>query len=222
MSDTALLALLQLCDTAFPSGAFAFSGGLEALVGEGRVQGAAQVGDFLTDEVLPRWAGFDRVFLRRAHATRDLEEIARIDADCELHSTVESLASASRRTGRAALSTHTRLGTPGCAALLAQVRAGQTPGHAAVVQGLAGNGLGLALAPLEAGTLHALALATLSAAVRLGALGAMQAQQILAAARPAMAALLAAPPPAAPFTFSPRADIAAMRHGQTPLRLFAV
>lgn len=220
MSDTALLTLLQLCDTAFPSGAFAFSGGLEALVGEGRVQGAAQVGDFLTDEVLPRWAGFDRVFLRRAHAARDLEEIAGIDADCELHCTVESLASASRRTGRAALSTHTRLGTPGCAALLAQVRAGQTPGHAAVVQGLAGNGLGLA--PLEAGTLHALALATLSAAVRLGALGAMQAQQILAAARPAMAALLAARPPAVPFTFSPRADIAAMRHGQTPLRLFAV
>lgn len=222
MTTAELLTLLQLCDTAFPSGAFAFSGGLETLVNEQRVAGAEAVRDFLVDAVLPRWASFDRVFLRRAHAARDAAALSLIDADCELRSTVESLASASRRTGRAALSTHARLGTPGCADCLARVRAGLTPGHAAVVQGLAGNGLGLALAPLEAGTLHALALATLSAAVRLGALGAMQAQQILAAARPAMAALLAAPPPAAPFTFSPRADIAAMRHGQTPLRLFAV
>lgn len=222
MNESALLTLLQLCDTAFPSGAFAFSGGLEALVSEGRVQGAAQVRDFLTEEILPRWASFDRVFLRRAHAACDVAELTRVDADCELRSTVESLASASRRTGRAALSTHARLGTPDCAACLARVRDGLTPGHAAVVQGLAGRGLGLALAPLEAGTLHALALATLSAAVRLGAIGAMQAQQILSATHPAMAALLAAPPPDAPFTFSPRADIAAMRHTQNPLRLFAV
>ncbi len=217
----ALLTLLQITDTSFPSGAFAFSGGLETLVHEGRVRGAQPLHDFLTGEILPRWAHFDRVFLRAAFDAAP-HTIPDIDADCETRNTIASLADASRRQGRATLSSHARLGTPGADAYLSRLRAGAVPGHAAVVQAIIGRGRDLPLAMAEMGALHALATATVSAAVRLGAIGALQGQQVLAACQPVMLALLAETPPDTPFTFAPRADIAAMRHSLNPTRLFAV
>lgn len=217
----ALLTLLQITDTSFPSGAFAFSGGLETLVHEGRVRGARPLHGFLTGEILPRWAHFDRVFLRAAFDAAP-QTIPDIDVDCETRNTIASLAEASRRQGRATLSSHARLGTPGAEAYLARVRAGAVPGHASVVQAIIGRGLDLPVAMVEAGALHALATATVSAAVRLGTVGALQGQQVLAACRPALLALLAEDLPDEPFTFAPRADIAAMRHSLNPIRLFAV
>jgi urease accessory protein len=128
---------------------------------------------------------------------------------------------ASRRQGRATLTTHARLGTPGAAAQLERVKAGAAPGHAAVAQGLAAAGLRLPLALAEAAAFHATLSGFAGAAVRLGALGALDAQAMVGRVAAALSPRLSEPPPAEPFAFAPLADIAAARRPAQGARLFA-
>lgn len=223
-TDT-LIRLLQVSDTSFPSGAFAFSSGMETLVNEGRVTNAADISAVLTGQILPRWASFDRPFLVAAHAAHaDPDQVAEIDARCHAQNTADRLAEAARRIGNSLLSVHARIGTPGTAAYLAAIRAPHlqgTRGYEPVVQGLIGGGLGLSQAQTELGGLHSVTMAIVSAAVRLGRLGAIEAQAILAAATPKMAEILDAAAPARAGSFSPLVEIAALRRDATPVRLFA-
>lgn len=218
----ALLRLLQSSDSAFPSGGFAFSNGLETLCAEGLVGTPDAIETVLREQVLPRWLDFDRYFLAAAHgAAADVQALAALDRDCEAHNTVAPLADASRRMGRALLTSHDRIGTPGAAAHLARLRDGAAPGHAPVVQGLVGAGLGLSRAETEAGAVHALAAGYTGAAIRLGRLGALGAQQVLARTIAAAAPRLEAPPPEVPAAFAPLVDIAAARRGAHAVTLFA-
>lgn len=227
----ALLRLLQVSDSGFPSGAFAFSSGLEALDRDGFVSGAGDVAALLSGHIVPRWLGFDRVFLARAHGCAgDPEATRAVDLECHRFNTVERLADASRRVGRALLMVHARMGTPGAAAYRAALAAppegaGPAPhpplAHDCVVQGLLAPGLGLSLEEAEAGALHAMVMAFLTAAVRLGRLGAIEAQIVLRAAGPAMAAGLARPAPHLPGSFAPFSDIAALRRSPGQAALFA-
>ena len=223
-STVETLTLLQTSDSAFPSGAFAFSHGLETLASEGRVAGAPAVEAVLLEQVLPRWLGFDRWFLARAHEVSGAAEpdaLNQVDALCEAHNAVASLVEASRRIGRSTLVTHARLGTPGAAAFRDRIQAGAGFGHAPVVQGALARALGLAVGDAATGALFACMSASVSAAVRLGVLGALDAQRLLLAMRGPMAEGLAAPMPDSPAAFSPLIDIAAMRHAMTETRLFA-
>lgn len=221
MADpAALLGMLQISDSAFPSGAFAFSAGLETLSGEGRITAEDDMHRYLRDEILPRWLAFDRWFLAQGHGL-GLTGCAALDRDCECQTTVSGLGLASRRVGRALLSTHARIGTPGAGDYLAQLLQGALPGHGPVVQGGLGRALALPLPLVEAGALHGTISAALSASVRLGIVGALGAQRIFAELRRDMAEGLGRALPDLPSSFSPLADIAAMRHGQNPTRLFA-
>lgn len=224
MSSLATLRLLQVADSAFPSGAFAFSNGLETLAAEGRLTDKASLATLFAEQILPRWASFDRVFLRQAYAAAgDAQALLAIDQRCHLQSTAHSLAAASRRMGRAILSVHSRLGTPGAADFTAALQ-GQPKdqsGYDPVVQGLIGAGLGLSPEDTEAGALHAMAAATLSAAVRLGTLGALEAQGLLADAGPEMARVLSAPVPEHASGAALLAEIAALRRDLTGAPLFA-
>ena len=56
---TALLRLLQLADSAFPAGAYAFSDGLETLVQRGEVTGADDLHAFLGGQLQQGWGGCD-------------------------------------------------------------------------------------------------------------------------------------------------------------------
>jgi urease accessory protein len=220
VSAAALLGALRLGDSAFPSGAFAFSNGLETLAAEGASPADAEA--MLLGQIAPRWLDFDRWFLAAAHGSApDLDAVAAVDADCEARNAVAALAAASRRTGRAGLTTHARLGTAGAAEYLARVKAGEAPGHAAVAQGLAAQALGLGLAEAEAVAFHGVLAGWASAAVRLGLTGALDAQGMVARAGAALAPRLDAPPPAQPFAFAPLADAAAARRPASPARLFA-
>jgi urease accessory protein len=220
-----LVRLLQVSDTSFPSGGFAFSSGLETLVNEGRISGAADVGLLLAGQVLPRWAGFDRPFLHAAHAAAgDCDRLLDIDRRCHLQSTADRLALASRRVGRALLSVHARIGTPGVAfyrSAIAGPEARDATGYEPVVQGLVGAGIGLSPALTEAGALHSVVMAFVTAAIRLGRLGALEAQSVLAGLAPAMAAALSAPVQPRPSAFSPYAEIAALRRNRVHASLFA-
>ena len=220
-----LLRLLQTADTSFPSGAFAFSSGLETLVSEGRVTDADDVQAVLTTQVCR--AGPSSIACsctRPSPPRRRPTGCFEIDRDCHVHNSADRLADAARRVGRSLLSVHARIGTPGVAAYRAAIagpEARDATGYEPVVQGLIGAGLGLSLVQAETGALHSVVMGVVSAAVRLGRLGALQAQGVLAGITPSMAAALDGPVPDHPGAFAPLAEIAALRRPDTQASLFA-
>lgn len=131
----ALLSAMWQSDTAFPSGGFAFSNGVEGAAAElGRLDGdtlAALVACMLRH----RWVSADRVALLHAYRAVDLDAVAAIDAAFDAASVVETLRIGSRRNGASLLTTHHRLGTAGADELRDRIAAGVMHGHLPTVQG---------------------------------------------------------------------------------------
>src|SRR5690554_2752769 len=136
-----LATALQVGDSQFPAGGFAFSWGLEALWREGRI-GRDGFPAFLAAQLHGRWARFDRPVVAAAHAG-GLEARIALDRQVEAMSWSAPLRDGSRRAGGALLATHVRLATAGAVAYRDAVNDGRAPGHLPVVQGLIGAGLGL-------------------------------------------------------------------------------
>lgn len=217
-----LLLALQMGDSAFPSGGFGFSWGLETLKADGLVRDGAGVVDFARTQLRRRWATADRPVLRRAAAAPgDLAMLGAIDREVEAMTPAAELRSGSRRAGRALLRSHGSLGTPGAAAYLSEIRGGRALGHLPVAQGVVWTGAGLSLGEAEAVSAFALIAGIGQAAVRLALMGPAESQAMIAALRPDMAQLLASAVPAKPHSFAPLAEIAAMRHETGDARLFA-
>ncbi|MEJ8570060.1 urease accessory protein UreF [Microbaculum marinum] len=223
-NEDALLLVLQHADSAFPSGGFAFSQGLEgyaALAGRPELAGLES---FLRTQIRLRWASADRIALIRAHRTGgDLEAISEIDAEIEAVTLPEPLRSGSRRNGAAFLATHARLGVAAATAYRARIRQGRGHGHLLAMQGLVWSTLGVGEAEAAAVSGYQFAAAMIQAAVRLGLTGAIDAQRVLAELRPEIAAAVERPVPrdADIESYTPLADIAAMRHARQESRLFA-
>lgn len=219
-----LLTALQHADSAFPSGSFAFSNGIEGLAGLGAKLDRCGLAAVIAAIIRHRWAPADRVALIHAHrAGEDLAAVALVDAAVEAASLVEPLRTGSRRNGTALLAAHARLGTPLAFALRARIDAGQTPGHLSVVQGFLWQKLGLSEHDAIAISGYTTALALITAAVRLGVIGAIDGQAVLGA----MLAIIAeeaareVPRDLSIASFTPFIDAAAARHVRAPLRLFA-
>jgi urease accessory protein len=226
--DTAgLLALVQYGDSAFPSGATAFSWGLESLLADGLVPGAPQLLEVLCALVEQRWAGFDRPLLRAAYEAAPpgdgWQALIAIDQLCEAMTLNQGARAASTRLGFTQLRVHAELGLHAAADYLEEVRAGRAPGHLPIAQGLVWQGLALPLPQAEAMAALGQCIAVTGAAIRLGRLGHVQAQRLLAQARPRIAAVLAQAPPALDdiWNGAPALEIAAMRHETRSARLFA-
>lgn len=223
MTDvSALLIALQHGDSAFPSGGFAFSWGLETLKADGMVRDAAGVAAFARSQLSHRWATSDRVFLRRAAQTPDnLERLVTLDREVEALNLPAEMRDGSRRAGRSLLRAHAKLETPGVAAYQAAVKRGDAYGHLPIAQAVAWSGAGLALADIETVAAFALASGITQAAIRLAILGPLEAQSLLANVRQDITALLDQPVPDQPNAFTPAAEIAVMRHETGDARLFA-
>jgi len=222
--ETGLLAALQHADSFFPSGAIAFSWGLEALVADRQVAGGAALEQFLEAQLRHRWARLDRPFLAAAHrAGADLERIARLDRLAEAMTLPREAREAAQRLGQAMLGVHERLATPGASELRAVIKAGKAGGQLPVVQGYLLRAVGLDETTAAAVAGHSLMAMLASAAVRLGAASHLDAQRAIAAMRPILARVLAEPAPAPEqaASFAPASDIAAMRHEIQVTRLFA-
>ncbi|PZQ82317.1 MAG: urease accessory protein UreF [Ancylobacter novellus] len=225
MQTSALLLALRFGDTAFPSGGFAFSQGLEGLAAVyGARPDAAAIAGFLEEQLRHRWGPAERVTLVQCHrAHGDIDAIAALDRDLDLSSFSEPLRLGARRNGAALLATHGRLGTQGAAAYRAQVMAGVAPGTLAAVQGLLWHGCGLDEASAELLAGYQLVAGGLAAATRLGLIGALGAQQMMPGLLDTVASVCAEPvaPDAEPAGFAPFSDIAAARQARLPLRLFS-
>ncbi|WP_058975753.1 urease accessory protein UreF [Pseudomonas syringae] len=238
---SSLLLALQQADSFFPGGAVAWSWGLETLVADGRLGAgerdtarrrqravrldrSAEVRGFVEGQLRHRWHSFDRVFLLAAwNAADDVSALMGMDTQIEALTLAEELRLGSRRVGQALLGVHVALGTPGAAAYQQQVLAGNTPGHLPVVQGLLWNRLGMHREHCQLAAAHGLCTGLVSAAVRLGVMGHIDAQRVLTDIQPLITELLAQEPPDPDDAcgFTPMAEIAVMRHETQDLRLFA-
>lgn len=224
MFDTAAaLALLQYGDSAFPAGGFAFSWGVEGLAADGHLPGPDALDQLIADHLTFRWASMDRPLLCRAYRAESLDAIARVDRLAEAMTPSAQLRDGSHRAGRALLGIAVRLGGASSTGYRAYVATDPRLGHLPVVQALALRDAGLDLPAAQLLSGWTLVTGLVSAAVRLGIIGHVEAQQALTAARPVLADLLAndLPDDLLPSSFTPLIDIAVTRGPSRHVRMFA-
>jgi urease accessory protein len=220
---SALLTILQHADSAFPSGSFAFSNGIEGLAAMNAPLDRSGLRDVIAMVLRHRWATSDRVAVVRAHrAGDDFGELAALDGAVEAATLAEPLRSGSKRNGQALLAAHTRLGTPGAGEFRAQIAAEKLHGHLPVVQGFLWRARGMSENDAMTVSGYTTASGLIAATVRLGRIGAVEAQAVLAALLPTIADLSVPVAPNAQIeSFLPWVDAAASRQAHAHLRLFA-
>jgi urease accessory protein len=183
MSTTSFL-ILQLADGAFPSGGFAHSGGLEAAL---HLRGVGDLEPFV-DEALWQTARGALPFVR--HASERPARLSDLDSAFDATSTSHVANRASRALGRALASAASRIfERPDILAIGVYARSG--PAHHAPVFGAVFGALGVSPLETQAAWLHGVVRGVLSAAVRLGIVGPLEAQQVLATRAPLLERILA-------------------------------
>jgi urease accessory protein len=179
------LRLLQLADSAFPSGAFAHSGGLEALRHLGLVPDEAALTRQLT-ELCWHLARGSLPFLDAAHRG-GLAAAAQVDDLQDVFLSNQVANRASRAQGRAFLrAVEAATADPTVGALRRELPFG----HLFVATGGALAALGVGLDDARQLALFAAVRSAVSAAVRLGVVGPLAAQAVLLGLHPAVAAAL--------------------------------
>ena len=211
-----LLRAMQLADSGFPSGTFAYSWGLEQAVEQGYVT-RESFGVWLAAEMLGRWAEFDRIIMADAWRAKDP---TRVDLETDTLFMAEPLRLQSAEAGQALLVAASRLGDPTARRFRLAVADGEAAGHLPVAQGAVFRSMGLSLELALATSAHGAAQGLASAAVRLGLIGALQAQACLRDLHPDLASVTTPPPLASlPASFAPVSEIAMMQPADG--RLFA-
>jgi len=219
---TALLLALQHADSAFPSGGFAFSNGIEGLAALGVALDRQGLTAAVVAMIRHRWSSCDRIALVHAYqAGGDLARVGAVDFALEAASLAETLRMGSRRNGGALLAAHVRLTTRGATELRSAIDAGHALGHLPVVQGFVWRAVGLSQADAIAMSGYVTAAGLVAAAVRLGVIGAVDGQTVLAAALAVVAEMSAVEPEPEIESFAPWIDAASARHAHAHLRLFA-
>lgn len=102
MTTDPWLWLLQANDTAYPSGAYAHSFGLEELVETGVVRTPAELENFLMKQVMPALLTFEIPFFSKAHAAAnagDADALLALDAELDAWRIPAELRDAYRRIG---------------------------------------------------------------------------------------------------------------------------
>lgn len=219
-----LFLLLQHGDTFFPSGAVSFSWGLEGAFNEGWVASRGDLAEFLESQLRNRWASADRPFVEASHAqATGLDAVAELDHLLEAMILPEEQRTGSRRAGGALLLAHEKLATPGSADYRRRQRSGAVPGHLSVVHGMLCAGLGLGRQEATVLSAYTCCSGLLGAAVRLGLVGHVESQRILARAGPLIAELISAPSRrvAEAASFTPMHDLASICHESQHQRLFS-
>ena len=216
------LALLQLGDSAYPAGGFAFSWGIEGLAADGMLADRAELDGVIADQLARRWATMDRILLRQAYQAPDRDSIAAVDRLAEAGTPSAEMRDGSRRAGRALLGVWVKLAGPLSTAYRDRVSADPRLGHLAIVQAVVGRDAGFSLDAAELVSGWTLVTGLVSAAVRLGIIGHIEAQHSQAAARGLLAELLGDTPDAdaLPASFTPFIDIAVSRGPLRHVRMF--
>jgi urease accessory protein len=219
MKATPLLAALQLGDSAFPSGAFTQSYGLETLVAERAVSSASDVESVLSSHLRHRLAKSDLPALLAAHraaANTDVDLVIRIDAALTAIKMTREERQASHRMG-ARLMTEARRLAP-------HPILESSPENAAVAFALAGLAMGLSARESAFTYAYSFASSLVSASMRLLRIGHGEAQAALRRSHPEIERAVddaETVPWEALCPFAPRLEMAAAHHERSLARLFA-
>lgn len=225
-----LLVSLQLSDSAFPSGFYTMSHGLEGFHQQGLVD-RDTVGDVLEDLLVATVGPGDATALARAHGAacrRDWDAVADIDRLLFASKLNSELRVASTRSGRqlADLAGETFAGTPGgedIAEWASRIKAKQSPGCQPVVTAVCYAATGVPAVEAVASDLFAFAVSFVGAALRLRLTDHRGCQVLLRQVQPiieSVAADAAARPVADIGGFAPVGDIMSAGHERAEARLF--
>jgi urease accessory protein len=227
-----LLSTLQLGDTAFPSGRYTLSHGLEELMHTGYLLAPSdpiRLVGLLVDVLRHGVAPSDGAALACAHEALNREDMLEYALRVDNRLTSVKLAregrEASARTGRALLATATEaFGDASVLGYGALVRSGSAPGNHSVILGLVSAALGVRRERAVAGDLFSFCMSWSAAAVRLGITDHRTAQVLLHRVKPTVvsAARRASTASVSDIRSStPFLDLMSMRHEQSELRIFA-
>ncbi len=218
--------LLQWTDSAFPTGSFAHSSGLETYTQANVVRSAGDLARLIAVR-LDAAAGTDMVVIHcamRAHAASDRAEIARLDMLCSASKPAREAREGSEKIGRRLLAGVLNLiDDPLCGWFQDEIKAGRRAGHHAVAHGLACAAVGLDSRAALLAFGYALAANQTAASLKLMSIGQTQAQAVLCASGKAIdaAADAALSRTLDDFgSFTPALDVRAMQHEYLFRRLF--
>lgn len=211
--------LLQANDTAYPSGSYAHSFGLEELVETGVVRTAADLETFLEKQVLPALLTFEVPHFASAHAVAvagDAATLLALDTELDAWRIPAELRDASRRIGSQRLDLLHQLDpTP----LVAEIRAASPRCHHLIVTALELSSLPVAQAA-RAFAFQAIVSLT-AASMKLMRIGQTSVQKISRNTLVKLGAeidiALSQPPDG---WFNPLIEIASLRHARAHARLF--
>lgn len=174
-----LLRLLQISDSAFPTGSFSHSMALEAFYEAGELRDAADL-ERVVGRYLSAQATSDCVALR-ASCGADLDELFRVDRLLTATKLTRELRAASASTGRRFLLSVAALGVGGemLGPFTEAVREGVSPGNLAVGYGIAAPALELGVEEALRAYLYAGVASLVAAGQKLIPLGGSVAQRVL-------------------------------------------
>jgi urease accessory protein len=182
-TDQALLRLLQLTDSTFPTGAFAHSFGLETYVARGIVDSAGTLEVFVVNTLLHAVAPSDgTACVACAQAGADWQEVVqRLDRRLTAMKSVSEWRAASRTLGIRFLRMTTSLfALPRATGYLTAIEAKALHGHMSLAYGLTCRDLELPLQPALAAWFRQYCASLVSVGVRLIPLGQTAGQALLA------------------------------------------
>ena len=221
-----VLAMLQLADSTLPIGRFVHSHGLEAWLRDHREASPAQLAELVEAVICESVAPLDGAVLVWAHRAETIEALQDLDRRLTARKLAPGARAASLSCGRQLAALAPRLATDDALVhqLSAAVHTRQLDGNLAVVSGTLTRALGIPERDAVLVELRGMAVALLSAAVRLGDLAPTQAQVLLAHLAPAIAA---AADRSGSIHLSqltataPELELSSLAHSRADARLFA-
>jgi urease accessory protein len=233
MRGDSFLAVLQLSDSAFPSGRYTLSHGLESFAQEELLEtpcGPDELAALLADCIRFGVGPSDGVALACAHravaddGSVDVGLVVQADRRLSAVKLAREPRDASTRSGRALLAAAQAAAGARMRGYADLVSLGHVPGNHAVVLGLLTALLDVPRFHAVAGELFAFSAGWVAAAVRLGLTGHLTAQLVLRRVRPVLAETAERATGGGVediFSCTLLSDVMSMRHEQAELRLFA-
>ncbi|MEO1005191.1 MAG: urease accessory UreF family protein [Cyanobacteria bacterium J06638_38] len=222
------LTLIQLADSFFPSGSYTLSHGLESLIQQNKIHNQESIISFLQILLHQKIAPCDLVALIHAFhasAAEDIEQIIQIAAQLHAQTLIETTRNTQRQSGRALLMVAQSTWQHPQLDILDRERAlNQFHCLHPIMFGVVGNIAGLTVTDTALAFLHGFVTGVLGAAIRLGSLGHLKAQQILLELATDMETAYnnaSSMKLDEIWSCTPTIDIAQMRHCKLSSKLFA-
>lgn len=222
-----LLTALQLGDAFFPSGAFAYSSGLETFVNDGLVRDRGSLVEFIESYLLGLVARCDALFVKLAYSFGEegnVDEIRRCDALLHAMKLPRELRAASLQMGRQLLQVATSLHPSSVAhALLDMLSRKEIHGHHPVIFGAHSGSIGMGLEHSLLTYLYSATSSLVSAGLRLIPIGHQDGQLAIEALKPLLARIAREVQSSGEpdiSSFAPAIEIGAMQHEHLRTRLF--